>query len=79
MLVVSSAIASENKETEKKTWKIKDCFLANAVKDVVSLHGAIFHWDTFKIIATTFPLYMLTRMFDDDVQSAFYHGHYLKK
>jgi len=69
----------DHKYISKRKWKIKDCFIVNAVKDVVSLHGAIFHWDTLKIIATTFPMYMLTRMFDEDIQGAFYHGHCLKQ
>jgi len=75
-----SAVGSESEVivTHKKKWKIKDCFLANAIKDVVSIHQYIFHWDTLKILSTTFPVYMLTRMFDEDVQSGFYHGHCMR-
>lgn len=73
------ALALQSTVHKKRAWKIKDCFAAQAVRDIVSLHQYIFHWDTLKVISTTFPAYMLLRMFDDDIQSAFYHGHCLKQ
>lgn len=69
----------DSMQKTQRTWKIKDCLAAQAVKDVVRLHRYIFDWDTFKIIATTFPAYMLARMFDEDVQRGFYHGHCTKR
>lgn len=77
--VISKHSDSPSLAVQEKKWKIKDCFVANAVKDVVCLHGAIFNWDTLKIVSTIFPLYTLVRMFDDDIQKAFYHGHCLNE
>jgi len=74
-----SSVTSESDtsigQVHQKKWKIKDCFLAHAIKDILSIHRYIFHWDTFKVISTVFPVYMFTRMFDEDIQNSFYHGH----
>lgn len=74
-LVYCPMYSSCESSAVREPWRIKDCFMAHAIKDVLSIHQYIFSWDTFKIVSTTFPLYMLTRMFDDEVQSCFYHGH----
>ena len=68
---ISSLLSAES----QRTWKIKDTFLAHSVRDAVSIHQEIFNWDTVKIISTIFPAYLLTRMFDDEIQNCFYHGH----
>lgn len=60
---------------KKRDWKIKNCFLAQAVKDIVYLNRYVFDWDTIKIISSIFPGYILLRMFDEDIQNSFYHGH----
>lgn len=42
-------------------------------RDIVDLNKyALFSADTFKVIATTFPLYVGARMFDEDLQKAFH-------
>jgi len=58
-----------------KKWQPKNCFVANAIKDIAYLHKELFTWDTFKTVGTIFPIYMGTRMLDETIQSSFYHGH----
>lgn len=48
-------------------------FLGGLWRDIIDLNKyALFSADTFKVVTTTFPLYVLTRIFDEDVQQCFH-------
>ena len=48
-------------------------FLGALWRDVYELYRyALFSFDSFKVVTTTFPLYILTRMFDEDLQKNFH-------
>lgn len=82
---IASEVATEHKINEYVTLSKKGrcCFprkptpkenlLGGLWRDIVDLNKyALFSADTFKVIATTFPLYVSTRMFDEDLQKAFH-------
>ena len=51
----------------------RENFLGGLWRDVVDLNKyALFSFDSFKVVSTTFPFYILTRMFDDKVQNNFH-------
>ncbi len=59
----------------KRPWITRECArekIKNIVTDVVHLNLNIFHQDTFKVIATLFPVYIGCRMIDMPLQSCFY-------
>lgn len=48
-------------------------FLGGLWRDLVDLNKyALFSFDSFKVVTTTFPFYILTRMFDEDLQKNFH-------
>ncbi len=46
--------------------------LYDALKDVFILNKNLFTWSSFKVIATTFPIFIGARMLDERLQSCFY-------
>jgi membrane-associated phospholipid phosphatase len=61
-------------------WKKRFCghsvvtdFFSGIVRDVVDLNYQLFSWESFSIIAATFPPFIAARMVDERVQSCFYH------
>jgi membrane-associated phospholipid phosphatase len=47
-------------------------FMGGIMKDMFLLNKNIISWDSFAIIASVFPLFIGTRMIDDDIQRYFY-------
>lgn len=51
----------------------RETLLGGLWRDVVDLNKyALFSLDTFKVVTTTFPFYVATRMFDQDLQKTFH-------
>ena len=46
-------------------------FMGGIMKDMFLLNKNIISWDSFAIIASMFPLFIGTRMIDDDIQRYF--------
>jgi membrane-associated phospholipid phosphatase len=46
--------------------------VTDLIKDVLILNKNLIHWDSFKVIAATFPLFIGGRMLDHDLQNCFY-------
>lgn len=46
--------------------------ITGAFKDIFNLHKNLFTWDTFKIVASTFPLFIGARMIDERLHGCFY-------
>jgi hypothetical protein len=52
----------------------RENFLGGLWRDVFNLNKyALFSVDSYKVVTTTFPLYVLTRIFDEDLQKNFHH------
>src|SRR5690606_18644085 len=47
-------------------------FLANLGYDAVMLFRNLFHWDSFKVVMTTFPFFIGARMLDEKLQNCFF-------
>ena len=52
--------------------------VASAFKDVFILNKNLFTWNTFKVISSTFPLFVGARMIDERLQNCFYDSHHHK-
>lgn len=48
--------------------------ITGAFKDIFNLNKNLFTWNTFKIIASTFPIFIGARMLDERLHSCFYDG-----
>ncbi len=46
--------------------------ISSAIPNVLTLHKNLFSWNTFKVAATAFPLFVAARMFDEKLQNCFY-------
>lgn len=52
-----------------------DAFAYNVGRDIVSLFGNLWDWDTLKVLVSMFPLFIGSRMVDDRIQNNFFcHG-----
>lgn len=52
--------------------------IGGVLKDAFILNVNLFSWDTFKILASTFPLFIGARMIDENIQMHFYDPVYHK-
>lgn len=53
-------------------------FFGEIFTDVLELAKNLFSWDSFKILISTFPFYVATRMIDEKIQTCFYDRQYHK-
>jgi len=62
-----SLIAKKNSHLTKPT-----NFFAQALSDIGNMYKNLIHWDSYKTIATTFPIYIAARMADQSLHECFY-------
>jgi hypothetical protein len=63
---------------ESYACKHRDSFIGSCVKDMGLIVKNIFDWDSYKIIAVSFPLLAVGRMTDDALQKHFYDPRHHK-
>jgi hypothetical protein len=56
----------------------RDPFIGSIVKDMGLIVKNIFDWDTFKIVATSFPFLAMSRVVDEKLQNCFYDKRHHK-
>lgn len=56
----------------------RDPFVCSIIKDIGLVVRNLFDWDSYKIVATSFPLLAAARMADDKLQNHFYDGRHHK-
>lgn len=50
-------------------------FMGNIFEDILVLNRNLFLWNSFKVVATTFPLFVGARMIDEKLQNCFYDSN----
>lgn len=62
----------KKQRTCSNTYKPRN-YISNLFQDALELHKNLFTWDTLKIAATVFPVFVGTRMIDERFQNCFYN------
>lgn len=59
------------RRSKKSCGKVKNVFTTVA-KEIIGINYNLLSWDSLKIIATVFPMFVGARMIDEDLQNCFY-------
>lgn len=52
--------------------------IAETLQTIITLHTNLISWDTFRLVVTVFPFFILSRMHDKGLHSCFYHHKHHK-